>query len=68
MSLISEEELIDADYDGLSDSDILVLLLISDGERVSKTRLQKLAFLYRELYEKKTGITDHLSEMPGEEK
>lgn len=55
--MISEKELIEADYDGLSDSDILVLLIVGgDGERpVSKSRLQKIALLYRELYEQKEG-------------
>lgn len=51
--MISEEELIDADYDDLSDSDILVLLFMNeDGIPVSKTRLQKLWVLYNQTYEK----------------
>lgn len=48
-----EEDLIEADFDDLSDAEILVLLLIPDGMVVSRTRLQYLAFLYRALYENK---------------
>lgn len=48
-----EEDLIEADFDDLSDAEILVMLLIPDGKVVSRTRLQCLAFLYRALYEKK---------------
>lgn len=48
-----EEDLIEADFDDLSDAEILVMLLIPDGMVVSRTRLQYLAFLYRALYEKK---------------
>lgn len=48
-----EEDLIEADFDDLSDAEILVLLLIPDGVVVSRTRLQYLAFLYRAMYEKK---------------
>lgn len=56
--MISEKELIEADYDGLSDSEILVLLIVGgdDGKPVSKSRLQKIAHLYRELYE--NGVDD----------
>lgn len=48
-----EEDLIEADFDNLSDAEILVMLLIPDGMVVSRTRLQCLAFLYRSLYGKK---------------
>lgn len=48
-----EEDLIEADFDDLSDAEILVMLLIPDGMVISRTRLQYLAFLYRALYEKK---------------
>lgn len=48
-----EQDLIEADFDDLSDDEILVLLLIPDGVVVSRTRLQYLAFLYRALYENK---------------
>lgn len=48
-----EEDLIEADFDDLSDAEILVMLLIPDGMVVSRTRLQYLAFLYRTLYENK---------------
>lgn len=48
-----EEDLIEADFDDLSDAEILVMLLIPDGIIVSRTRLQYLAFLYRSLYESK---------------
>ncbi len=57
--MISERELIDSDYDDLSDSDIIVLL-IADGKRpVAKTRLQKISLFYHELYWKAAGGTDH---------
>lgn len=48
-----EQDLIEADFDDLSDTEILVMLLIPDGMAVSRTRLQQLAFLYRTLYENK---------------
>lgn len=48
-----EKDLIDMDFDDLSDAEILVMLLIPDGMVVSRTRLQYLAFLYRALYGKK---------------
>lgn len=46
---MNEEELIEADYDSLSDSDILVLLMMNDDSPITATRLQKLALIYREL-------------------
>lgn len=52
-NLMLEQDLIEADFDDLSDAEILVLLLIPDGVVVSRTRLQQLAFLYRALYENK---------------
>lgn len=48
--MISEEEMIDSDYDGLSDSDIIVLLIVDGKRPVSKTRLQKINQLYQKLY------------------
>lgn len=48
-----EQDLIEADFDDLSDAEIMVMLLIPDGMVVSRTRLQYLAFLYRALYENK---------------
>lgn len=57
--MMSEKEMIDSDYDDLSDSDIIVLLIVDGKKPVLKTRLQKLSLLYHELYEKKTGITNH---------
>jgi len=57
--MISEEELIDCDYDDLSDSDIIVLLIVDEKRPVSKTRLQKTALLNYELYEKTTGACGH---------
>lgn len=48
-----EQDLIEADFDDLSDAEILVMLLIPDGVIISRTRLQYLAFLYRALYESK---------------
>ena len=57
--MMSEEEMIDSDYDDLSDSDIIVLLIVDEKRPVSKTRLQKLSLLYHELYEKEVNITDH---------
>lgn len=52
--MLSEEELINLDYDGLSDTDILVLLIVDGVKPVSPSRLQRLAFLYRELYKSLT--------------
>ena len=52
-NLMLEQDLIEADFDDLSDAEILVMLLIPDGVIVSRTRLQYLAFLYRVLYEKR---------------
>lgn len=49
-----EQDLIEADFDDLSDAEIMVMLLIPDGMFVSRTRLQYLAFLYRSLYENKS--------------
>ena len=49
--MMSEEEMIDSDYDDLSDSDIIVLLIVDEKRPVSKTRLQKLSLLYHEFYE-----------------
>ena len=47
----SDEELIDADYDDLSDADIMVLLLMDpSGKPVSKSRLQRLAYFYRQIH------------------
>ena len=57
--MVSEEDMINSDFDDLSDPEILVLLLIDGTRPVLKTRLQKLSLLYHELYEGKTGITDH---------
>ena len=51
--------MIDSDYDDLSDSDIIVLLIVDEKRPVLKTRLQKISLLYHELYEKTTGGTDH---------
>lgn len=47
-----EEDLIEADFDDLSDAEILVMLLIPDDMVVSRARLQYLSFLYRALYGK----------------
>lgn len=46
--MVSEAELIDADYDDLSDSDIIVMLMMDPKYGpVSKVRLQYLCCLYR---------------------
>ena len=45
--MISEQELIDSDYDDLSDSDIVVMLIVDGKRPVMKTRLQKISLLYR---------------------
>lgn len=42
MDMMSETEMIDADHDDLSDSDILVLLIIDGTVPVLKTRLQRM--------------------------
>ena len=57
--MLSEQEMIDSDFDDLSDSDILVMLIIDEKRPVLKTRLQKLSLLYHELYDKTTNVTDH---------
>ncbi len=57
--MVSEQEMIDSDYDDLSDSDIIVLLIVDEKRPVLKTRLQKISLLYHELYEKPTEGTDH---------
>ena len=57
--MVSEQEMIDSDYDDLSDSDIIVLLIVDEKRPVLKSRLQKISLLYHELYEKTTGGTDH---------
>lgn len=56
--MLSEKEMIDSDYDDLSDSDILVMLIVDNTKPVLKTRLQKISLLYHELYDKKN-VTDH---------
>ena len=56
--MTSEQDLIDSDYDSLSDSDIIVMLILDGDTSVSKTRLQKTSLLYRKLNKKTTDVTD----------
>ena len=46
---MNEDELIETDYDGLKDCEILVLLIVDGESPVSRSRLQRLAQLYRNL-------------------
>lgn len=52
---MNEDELIETDYDGLKDCEILVLLIVDGESPVSRSRLQRLAQLYRNLYETEMG-------------
>lgn len=45
-----ERGMVDTDFDGLTDLEILVLLIVDGMAPVSKTRLQRLSLLYFELY------------------
>ena len=56
---MNEQQMIDSDYDELSDSEILVLLIIDDKRPVLKTRLQKISLLYHELYDTGKNTTGH---------
>lgn len=52
-----EKELIEIDFDGLSDAEIKVLLLMNeDRTPVSPSRLQRMNQLYEELYESKREV------------
>lgn len=49
---IKEKELIEIDFDELSDAEIKVLLMMNeDGTPISPSRLQRINQLYEELYE-----------------
>lgn len=56
---MNEQQMIDSDYDELSDSEIMVLLIIDDTRPVLKTRLQKISLLYHELYDNEKNTTGH---------
>lgn len=56
---MDENEMINNDYDDLSDSDILVLLIMNEESPTLKTRLQKLSLIYHELYDSNRNTTDH---------
>lgn len=47
---MNEQELIEIDFDELSDWEIRVILWMTPGESVSPSRLQRLDLLYRNLY------------------
>ena len=47
----TEGELIETDFDGLSDTEVLVMLMMDEERHVSRSRLQRTAFLYDKLYE-----------------
>lgn len=50
--MISEKDMIDADYDDLSEADIIVLLTVDVKKPTSKTRLQRLSLIVHEMYGK----------------
>lgn len=56
---MDESEMISADFDELSDSEVLVLLIMDEDKPILKTRLQKLSLLYHELYDSENNTTDH---------
>ena len=56
---MDEMEMINADFDEISDTEILVLLMMDNGKSILKTRLQKLSLLYHELYDSDKNTTDH---------
>ncbi len=56
---MNEIDLINSDFDELSDSEVLVLLIIDEEKPILKTRLQKLSLIYHELYDSDTNTTDH---------
>ncbi len=56
---MDENEMISNDFDDLSDSEILVLLMMNEETPTLKTRLQKLSLLYHELYDSEENTTDH---------
>lgn len=56
---MDENELIEIDFDEMSDSEVLVLLIIDEDRPILKTRLQKLSLLYHELYDTNRNTTDH---------
>lgn len=57
--MVTEKEMIELDYDGMSDYEIMVLLIVDGKERVSKSRLQRIYFLYEQLQKsKKEGVND----------
>ncbi len=56
---MDENEMISNDFDDLSDSEILVLLMMNENSPILKTRLQKLSLLYHELYDSDKNTTDH---------
>lgn len=51
--MVTEKEMIELDYDGMSDYEIMVLLIVDGKERVSKSRLQRIYFLYEQLQKSK---------------
>lgn len=53
------EQMIDSDFDELTDSQILVLLIIDENTPFLKTRLQKISLLYHELYDSGRNTTGH---------
>lgn len=56
---MNEQEMIESDYDELSDSEILVLLIMNENKPILKTRLQKVSLLYHELYDSEINTTGH---------
>lgn len=50
-----EEDILNSDFDGLSGPEMLVMLIMSGDMPVSRSRLQKLAFIYDRLYARDDG-------------
>lgn len=52
--------MIESDFDSLTDTEILVLLIIDGSRPVMKTRLQKISLLYQEIFDNdKKNRTNH---------
>lgn len=52
----TERDYIECDYDELTDSEIMVLLIMEPGKPVSRTRLRYIALLYDMLYGRKGDV------------
>ena len=52
----TERDYIECDYDEMTDSEIMVLLIMEPGKPVSRTRLRYIALLYDMLYGRKGDV------------